>query len=81
MLFRSEVESAVSEYMVLIVGVVVDRNLRVALALQELRDNVEALLEVALTISRRMVRAGKAGFQLGSVGLVVGPALGEAGGG
>ena len=77
----NEVESTVSEYMVLVVGVVVDCNLGVALTLQELRDDVEALLEVALTVSRRMVRAGKAGFQLGRVGLVVGPALREAGGG
>lgn len=71
---RTHVIGTVTEYVVLIVRVVIDRDLRVSLAGQQLRDNVESLLEVALAVSGRMVSARQTGLQFVGVWLMVTPA-------
>ena len=63
--------------MVLIVGVVVNSSLVVALTLEQLRDDIEASLEVPLAISGRSVRAWETSLQLVGEWPMVDPALRE----
>ena len=65
--------------MVFVVGVVVDRDLAVALRRKHLLDNVEALLQVALAIRGRVIGAWQTSLEHVSVRLVVRPATRPAG--
>jgi hypothetical protein len=59
---------------VLVVGVVVDGGLAVSLTIEELRNDIEALLEVTFAVRRGMIRAGQTSRHRASVWLVVRPA-------
>ena len=67
------VEGTEAESMVFEIGVVIDRDLRVALALQQLRDNSLRLLEVPLAVGRGVVGAGKSCYKSVRERLVVRP--------
>lgn len=68
-------ECAVAHSMVLVVGVIVDRDVLVALVLEHRHYDVSALREVTLSISGCMVRAGDALLELIGERAVVAPAL------
>ena len=59
--------------MVLVVRVIVDRDLLVALALQQLRNNSLRLLKVPLAVGRGVVGAGKSRYESVRERLVVRP--------
>ena len=75
------VECAVAIDVVLVIGVIVDGNLGISLAIQELTDKRSSLFKVSLAINRRVVCAGKSSRELASVRVMVAPGTWPAGAG
>lgn len=66
-------ECAVPKYMVLAIGVIINRRLPISLGPEQRRHDALRLLEVSLPVRRRVIRARDSGLEFRRVRRVVSP--------